>query len=223
MRALLTLGLIAAGCTMTVLDDAVTAKFNLLYPWYKSFGVLVFLIVLAQLAIHPDLVRLAKDPEQPPTDGFMIRRGRPAVAARHGDDKKLRQQNAAPAGFSGPSALRGRLDGLCRALRKAATMQELISVDEQAAGRVKSSSRHSVHRHSSGNAPQLVLTEMLDIMREMSGNGFRQEEVSAYRLGERFHAAGLVDGRADDREVQAIRGADVAEKDLTFVKDDARP
>ncbi|WP_271529189.1 cytochrome b [Bradyrhizobium sp. CCBAU 25338] len=52
VRALLILGLIAAGWTMTMLDDALTAKFNFLYPWHKSFGVLVFLIVLAQLAIR---------------------------------------------------------------------------------------------------------------------------------------------------------------------------
>lgn len=52
VRALLILGLIAAGWTMTVLDDVVLAKFNLLYPLHKSFGVLVFLIVLAQLAIR---------------------------------------------------------------------------------------------------------------------------------------------------------------------------
>ncbi|BAR60799.1 cytochrome b561 [Bradyrhizobium diazoefficiens] len=52
VRALLTLGLIAAGWMMTVLADTVTEKFTLLYPWHKSFGVLVFLIVLAQLAIR---------------------------------------------------------------------------------------------------------------------------------------------------------------------------
>lgn len=52
VRALLILGLIAAGWTMTVLDEAVAARFNLLYPWHKSFGVLVFLIVLAQLGIR---------------------------------------------------------------------------------------------------------------------------------------------------------------------------
>ena len=52
VRALLILGLIAAGWTMTALDDALTAKFDLLYPWHKSFGVLVFMIVLAQLAIR---------------------------------------------------------------------------------------------------------------------------------------------------------------------------
>lgn len=52
VRAVLTIGLIAAGWTMTVPNDAVTAKYDFLYPWHKSFGVLVFLIVLAQLAIR---------------------------------------------------------------------------------------------------------------------------------------------------------------------------
>ncbi|ABD88279.1 cytochrome b [Rhodopseudomonas palustris] len=52
VRAVLILGLIAAGFTMTELNDEITAKFDLLYPWHKSFGVLVFLIVLAQLAIR---------------------------------------------------------------------------------------------------------------------------------------------------------------------------
>ena len=52
VRAVLIISLIAAGWTMTVLNDDVTAKFNLLYPWHKSFGVLVFLIVLTQLAIR---------------------------------------------------------------------------------------------------------------------------------------------------------------------------
>lgn len=52
VRAVLIIGLIAAGWTMTVLNDAVTSKYDFLYPWHKSFGVLAFLIVLAQLAIR---------------------------------------------------------------------------------------------------------------------------------------------------------------------------
>jgi hypothetical protein len=68
-----------------------------------------------------------------------------------------------------------------------------------------------------------VLTEMLDILRNVPSDGFRHEQVTAYGLGERFHAAGLVDGGADDREIRAIRSADVAKKDRTFVEDDARP
>jgi len=52
VRAALILGLIAAGFTMTVLSDDATSKFALLYPWHKSFGVLVWLIVLAQLVIR---------------------------------------------------------------------------------------------------------------------------------------------------------------------------
>ncbi|MGP9814473.1 cytochrome b [Rhodopseudomonas sp. NSM] len=52
LRALLILGLIAAGWTMTSLDDETAAKFEQLYPLHKSFGVLVFLVVLVQLGIR---------------------------------------------------------------------------------------------------------------------------------------------------------------------------
>lgn len=52
VRAVLIIGLVAAGWTMAELNDTVTAKYDFLYPWHKSFGVLVFLIVLAQLAIR---------------------------------------------------------------------------------------------------------------------------------------------------------------------------
>ena len=52
VRAVLILGLIAAGWTMTSLDDSVTAKFTQLYPLHKSFGLLALLIVLVQLAIR---------------------------------------------------------------------------------------------------------------------------------------------------------------------------
>ncbi|HEY8333971.1 MAG TPA: cytochrome b [Tardiphaga sp.] len=52
VRAVLIIGLIAAGWTMTTLNDEVTSRYDFLYPWHKSFGVLAFLIVLAQLAIR---------------------------------------------------------------------------------------------------------------------------------------------------------------------------
>ncbi|WP_322514587.1 cytochrome b [Rhodopseudomonas palustris] len=52
LRALLILGLIGAGWTMTSLDDETAAKFEQLYPLHKSFGVLVFLVVLIQLGIR---------------------------------------------------------------------------------------------------------------------------------------------------------------------------
>lgn len=52
VRAVLIVGLIAAGWTMTTLNDEVTSRYDFLYPLHKSFGVLAFLIVLAQLAIR---------------------------------------------------------------------------------------------------------------------------------------------------------------------------
>lgn len=52
VRALLILGLIAAGWLMTAPNDGVTSTFDFLYPWHKSFGILAFLIVLSQLAIR---------------------------------------------------------------------------------------------------------------------------------------------------------------------------
>ncbi|MBI5131625.1 MAG: cytochrome b [Rhodopseudomonas palustris] len=52
LRALLILGLIAVGFTMTSLDDETAAKFTQLYPLHKSFGLLVFLVVLVQLGIR---------------------------------------------------------------------------------------------------------------------------------------------------------------------------
>jgi len=52
VRAFLILGMIWAGWTMTSLDDKVPAKFDTYYPLHKSFGVLVFLLVLTQLALR---------------------------------------------------------------------------------------------------------------------------------------------------------------------------
>lgn len=52
LRALLILGLIAAGWVMTSLDDETAEKFGELYPLHKSFGLLVLLIVLVQLGIR---------------------------------------------------------------------------------------------------------------------------------------------------------------------------
>jgi hypothetical protein len=43
-----------------------------------------------------------------------------------------------------------------------------------------------------------VLTEMLDIISKMSGDGFGYEQLPDYCLGERFRATRLVDG---EREV----------------------
>ncbi|ODU76915.1 MAG: cytochrome B [Novosphingobium sp. SCN 63-17] len=52
LRAGLILGLIAVGFTMTSLPDTASIKFTTLYPMHKEFGVLVWLIVVVQLAIR---------------------------------------------------------------------------------------------------------------------------------------------------------------------------
>lgn len=52
VRAVLILGMLWAGWHMTNLDDAVPAKFELYYPWHKSFGMLALLVVLVQIAIR---------------------------------------------------------------------------------------------------------------------------------------------------------------------------
>ncbi|NEW93160.1 cytochrome b [Rhodopseudomonas sp. BR0M22] len=72
LRAILILGLIAAGWTMTSLDDGTEAKFAQLYPLHKSFGVLVFLIVLVQLAIR-SAVRLPSEPVLPAHERVLSR------------------------------------------------------------------------------------------------------------------------------------------------------
>ncbi|BAV64432.1 cytochrome b [Sphingobium cloacae] len=64
IRAVLILGLIWAGWHMTSLADEVPAKYELYYPWHKSFGVLAFLVVIVQLAIR---MRTPKLPEPPET------------------------------------------------------------------------------------------------------------------------------------------------------------
>lgn len=51
-RALLVTGLLWVGWHMTGLDDEVASKYELYYPWHKCFGVVVFLLVLTQLAIR---------------------------------------------------------------------------------------------------------------------------------------------------------------------------
>lgn len=48
--AVIILGMIAAGWTMVSLDDKVPAKFEVLYPWHKSFGMLILLMVLVRMA-----------------------------------------------------------------------------------------------------------------------------------------------------------------------------
>lgn len=51
-RALLVVGMLAAGWVMTRLGDAVPVKYDTLYPMHKSFGLLVFCLVVVQIAIR---------------------------------------------------------------------------------------------------------------------------------------------------------------------------
>jgi len=48
--AAIILGMIWAGWTMVGLNDRVPAKFEVFYPWHKSFGMLILLLVLVRLA-----------------------------------------------------------------------------------------------------------------------------------------------------------------------------
>jgi len=66
LRAVIILGLITAGWLMTSLADEVPAKYELLYPWHKSFGILAFLVVILQLAIRARTQRLPEPPETLP-------------------------------------------------------------------------------------------------------------------------------------------------------------
>lgn len=63
LRAVLILGLLWAGWHMTGMDDEAPAKFELYYPWHKTFGVLAFLTVLAQIAIRWRTPRLPEPPK----------------------------------------------------------------------------------------------------------------------------------------------------------------
>ncbi|WP_411380290.1 cytochrome b [Pseudomonas sp. MPB26] len=52
VRAVLVLGLLWAGWYMTGLNDEVPSKYELYYPWHKSFGLLTLLLVLTQIALR---------------------------------------------------------------------------------------------------------------------------------------------------------------------------
>ncbi len=52
VRAVLIAGLLWAGWHMTGLDDEVASKYELYYPWHKSFGVLAFLLALIQITLR---------------------------------------------------------------------------------------------------------------------------------------------------------------------------
>jgi len=51
-RAVLVIGMIAAGWLMTSLDDATHWKYGTLYPTHKSFGLLIFGLVVIQIVIR---------------------------------------------------------------------------------------------------------------------------------------------------------------------------
>ncbi|MDR6957943.1 cytochrome b561 [Pseudomonas brassicacearum] len=63
VRAGLIAGLLWAGWHMTGMDDEVASKYELYYPWHKSFGVLAFLLVLVQIALRWRTPRLPLPPE----------------------------------------------------------------------------------------------------------------------------------------------------------------
>jgi cytochrome b561 len=50
--ALIILGMIWAGWTMVGMDDKTPSKFATFYPWHKSFGMLVLILVLVRLAVR---------------------------------------------------------------------------------------------------------------------------------------------------------------------------
>ncbi|MBA1228533.1 cytochrome b [Pseudomonas viridiflava] len=62
VRAVLVIGLLWAGWHMTELEDENASKYELYYPWHKSFGVLVFLVILAQIAMRFRTPRLPEPP-----------------------------------------------------------------------------------------------------------------------------------------------------------------
>ena len=62
LRAALVAGLLWAGWHMTGMPDEVASKFELYYPWHKSFGVLTFLVVLVQIALRLHSPRLPQPP-----------------------------------------------------------------------------------------------------------------------------------------------------------------
>jgi len=65
VRALLIFGQIWAGWTMVSLPDKVPVKFDLFYPFHKSFGLLILILALLQLALRARTV-LPKPPASLP-------------------------------------------------------------------------------------------------------------------------------------------------------------
>lgn len=52
LMAAIIIALLAAGITMVRLDDQAPAKFQVLFPWHKSFGMLAFILVVIRLAVR---------------------------------------------------------------------------------------------------------------------------------------------------------------------------
>ena len=52
LMAVIIIGLLGAGMTMVRLDDRVPAKFQILFPWHKSFGLLALILVVIRLWIR---------------------------------------------------------------------------------------------------------------------------------------------------------------------------
>jgi cytochrome b561 len=59
--AVIILGLIAAGWSMVSPDGQTVSKFDFLYPWHKSFGMLILILVMVRIVIR----RRARVPELP--------------------------------------------------------------------------------------------------------------------------------------------------------------
>jgi cytochrome b561 len=52
LMAVIIIALLVAGITMVRLDDQVPAKFQVLFPWHKSFGLLALILVVIRLWIR---------------------------------------------------------------------------------------------------------------------------------------------------------------------------
>jgi len=79
-RAVLIIGMIAAGWLMTSLDDATPWKYGMLYPNHKSFGLLVFGLVMVQIVIR---LRATLPPSAPGIDVLEARLSKLVHAAMY--------------------------------------------------------------------------------------------------------------------------------------------
>jgi cytochrome b561 len=52
LMAVIIIALLVAGMTMVRLDDRVPAKFQVLFPWHKSFGLLALILVVIRLWVR---------------------------------------------------------------------------------------------------------------------------------------------------------------------------